>query len=97
MIKRALILFLMHRNAGHDRFCRGHRFPCVATEEPTVVEDYVEDDGMSEVVGQADQALPSIEGLTPLYTTKIKLMTATGSAASIRVAQDETSQSLGAW
>ena len=34
-----------------------------------VVEDYVEDDGMSEVVGQADQALPSIDGLTPLYTT----------------------------
>ncbi|HPS81835.1 MAG TPA: VanW family protein [Candidatus Limiplasma sp.] len=66
-----------------------------ATEQPTVVEDYVEDDGMSEIVGQADQALPSIEGLTALYTTKIKLLTATGSVASIRVAQDENSQSLG--
>ena len=65
------------------------------TEQPAIVEDYVEDDGMSEIVGQADQALPSIEGLTPLYTTKIKLLTATGSVASIRVAQDETSQALG--
>ena len=53
-----------------------------ASAEPVIVEDYVEDDGMSETVGQADQALPSIEGLTPLYTTKIKLMTATGSAAT---------------
>ena len=65
-----------------------------ATEEPTVVEDYVEDDGMSEIVSQTDQELPSIEGLTPLYTTKIKLMTATGSAASIRVAQNDTSKTL---
>ena len=65
-----------------------------ATAEPAVVEDYVEDDGMSEIVSQADQELPSIEGLTPLYTTKIKLMTATGSAASIRIAQDDTSKTL---
>lgn len=66
-----------------------------ATLAPVIVEDYVEDDGMSEIVGTADQELPSIQGLTPLYTTKIKLMTATGAAASIRVAQDETSRSLG--
>ena len=59
-----------------------------------VVEDYVEDDGMSEVVGQADQALPSIDGLVPLYTTKIKLMTATGTGASIRAAQDDKSEQL---
>ena len=65
-----------------------------ATEAPVIVEDYVEDDGMGELVSQADQEKPSIEGLTPLYTTKIKLMTATGSAASIRAAQDENSQSL---
>lgn len=64
-------------------------------EETTIVEDYVEDDGMSEIVGKADQERPSIEGLSPLYLTKIKLMTATGTAASIRVAQDETSKSLG--
>lgn len=94
MIKRALILTLCIVMLATTAFAEATVSP-VATEEPTVVEDYVEDDGMSEVVGQADQALPSIEGLTPLYTTKIKLMTATGSAASIRVAQDETSQSLG--
>ena len=65
------------------------------TLAPVIVEDYVEDDGMADVVGQADQERPTIEGLTPLYTTKIKLLTSAGSAASIRVAQDETSQSLG--
>jgi hypothetical protein len=54
-----------------------------------IVEDYVEDDGMSEIVGQADQDRPSIDGLTPLYTTKIKLMTSTGTAASIRASQDD--------
>ncbi len=61
-----------------------------------IVQDYVEDDGMSEIVGKMEQELPNIEGLTPLYTTKIKLMTASGTMASIRVAQDEDSKSLGA-
>ena len=71
--------------------------PAPTAEAPTeVVQDFVEDDGMSEVVGKMEQDLPSIEGLQPLYTTKIKLMTATGTMASIRVAQDENSQSLGA-
>ncbi len=65
-----------------------------ATEAPVIVEDYVEDDGMGELVSQADQERPSIEGLTPLYTTKIKLMTATGTAATIRAAQDENSEGL---
>ena len=60
-----------------------------------IVEDYVEDDGMGELVSNVDQELPSIEGLKPLYTTQVKLMTATGTAASIRVAQDENSEALG--
>lgn len=95
MFRRALILSLCFVMLATTAFAEATVTPA-ATEEPTVVEDYVEDDGMSEVVGQTDQALPSIEGLTPLYTTKIKLLTATGTAASIRVAQDETSQALGA-
>ena len=64
------------------------------TLAPVIVEDYVEDDGMGEIVGAADQALPSVEGLTALYTTKIKLLTGTGTMASIRIAQDEKSQAL---
>ena len=97
MAKRALIFLLC--------LCLTLAVPAAFAEETadtasaadeTVIEDYVEDDGMGEIVGQSDQELPSIEGLTPLYTTKIKLMTATGTAASFRVAQDENSKSLGA-
>ena len=69
--------------------------PAAPTPEPAIVQDYVEDDGMSEVVGKMEQEKPSIEGLKPLYTTKIKLLTASGTAASIRVAQDDNSKSLG--
>ena len=44
--------------------------PAPTAEAPTeVVQDFVEDDGMSEIVGTADQERPSIEGLAPLYTT----------------------------
>jgi hypothetical protein len=65
------------------------------TPEPEIVQDYVEDDGMSEVVGKMEQEKPSIDGLAPLYTTRIKLLTASGTMASIRVAQDDNSKSLG--
>ena len=65
------------------------------TPEPEIVQDYVEDDGMSEVVGAMEQEKPSIEGLSPMYTTKIKLMTASGTAASIRATQDDNGESLG--
>ncbi|MDD3214494.1 MAG: VanW family protein [Eubacteriales bacterium] len=65
-----------------------------STAEATVVEDYVEEDAMSETVGKADQDLPSIEGLTALYTTQIKLMTASGTAATMRAKQDDESQAL---
>ena len=93
LMKRALTLILCLVLLIPSAFAEETATPA-PTEEPSIVEDYVEDDGMSEIVGTADQELPSIEGLTPLYTTKIKLMTATGTAASIRAAQDENSQSL---
>ena len=69
--------------------------PAAPTPEPEIVQDYVEDDGMSEIVGKMEQELPSIDGLVPLYTTRIKLLTASGTAASIRVGQDDKSKSLG--
>ena len=94
-MKRALTLILCLVLLIPSAFAEETATPA-PTEEPTIVEDFVEDDGMSEIVSAADQELPSIEGLTPLYTTKIKLMTASGTAASIRAAQDETSESLGA-
>lgn len=53
-----------------------------------------EDQAVVEADEEADQP-PSIEGLTPLYTTKIKLMTSSGTAVTVRYAQDTNSQSMG--
>jgi hypothetical protein len=50
---------------------------------------------MGEIVGEADRVPPIIEGLTPLYTTKIKFLTANGSTATIRADQDQNSEALG--
>ncbi len=63
--------------------------------EELVVEDDVPDDGMGEIVGEADRVPPIIEGLTPLYTTKIKFLTANGATANIRADQDQKSAILG--
>ncbi|HPJ03395.1 MAG TPA: VanW family protein [Candidatus Limiplasma sp.] len=60
-----------------------------------VVEDDVADDGMGEIVGQSDRVSPSVKGLKPLYTTKIKFLTANGSYATIRADQDQNSKALG--
>ena len=65
------------------------------TEPFEIVEDDVPDDGMGEIVGEADRVPPIIEGLTPLYTTKIKFLTSTGYTVSIRADQDQDSQVLG--
>ncbi|MCE5343779.1 MAG: VanW family protein [Eubacteriales bacterium] len=94
MVKRALLFLLCVLLAVPAAFAEGTSAAGSSLDE-VIVEDYVEDDGMGEIVGQADQERPSIEGLTPLYTTKIKLLTATGTAASIRAQQDETSETLG--
>ena len=63
--------------------------------EEEIVEDDVPDDGMGEIVGEADRVPPIIEGLTPLYTTKIKFLTASGYTATIRADQDQDSAALG--
>lgn len=63
--------------------------------EEQVIEDVVADDGMGEIVGTADRVPPIIEGLAPLYTTKIKFITANGSSATIRADQDQNSAALG--
>jgi hypothetical protein len=94
LVKRAFLLILCLLLFLPAALAESTDTPAPDTGE-AVIEDYVEDDGMSEIVGQSDQERPSIEGLTPLYTTQIKLMTATGSAAAIRIAQDENSQALG--
>ena len=60
-----------------------------------VIEDDVADDGMGEIVGQSDRVSPSVKGLKPLYTTKIKFLTANGSYATIRADQDQNSKALG--
>lgn len=63
--------------------------------EEQVIEDVVADDGMSEIVGEADRVPPIIEGLTPLYTTKIRFLTSNGASATIRADQDQKSAALG--
>jgi len=66
-----------------------------AEAEGVVIEDDVADDGMAEIVGEADRVPPIIEGLTPLYTTKIKFLTSSGYTATIRADQDQDSEILG--
>jgi hypothetical protein len=95
LVKRAMLFLLCLLLTVPAALAEETVSPAASATDETVVEDYVEDDGMSETVGQSDQELPSIEGLTPLYTTEIKLMTASGTAAAIRVAQDDTSRTLG--
>ena len=55
-----------------------------------VIGDDVEDDGMGEIVGVSDYVSPSVEGLTPLYTTKIIKY-----STSILADQDDDSKKLG--
>ncbi len=64
-------------------------------DQVDIVEDVVEDDGMSEIVGEADRVAPIIDGLTPLYTTKIKFLTSNGYTVSIREYQDQNSKAVG--
>jgi len=67
-----------------------------AVLEGVVEEDLPVDEGAVVAVfdEEANQP-PSIAGLTPLYTTKIKLMSATGQAVAIRYAQDTESKAVG--
>lgn len=67
----------------------------VDLSDAQVIGDDVEDDGMSEIVGKTDRVSPSVKGLTPLYTTKIKFLTANGAYATIRADQDQNSKALG--
>ncbi len=67
----------------------------VDLSDEQVVEDDVADDGMGEIVGKTDRVSPSVKGLTPLYTTKIKFLTANGAYATIRADQDQDSKALG--
>jgi hypothetical protein len=66
-----------------------------ADTDEVVIEDVVADDGMAEIVGEADRVAPIIEGLTPLYTTKIKFLTSNGYTATVRADQDQNSAILG--
>ena len=65
-----------------------------AIDSGVAEDDLPVDENATVVEADADNGKPSIAGLKPLYTTKIKLMTASGSAASIRVAQDTNSDTL---
>ncbi len=76
------------------------------TQAPTLLEEAisegvaeedlpVDEDAAIAEVDDGTAGPPSIKGLTPLYTTKIKLMTPTGSAVTVRYAQDTKSESMG--
>ena len=58
-------------------------------------EDLPVSDDEAVVVIDEDTGPPSIQGLTPLYTTKIRMMTSSGQTVNIRYAQDTNSKSLG--
>ncbi|NCB06505.1 MAG: hypothetical protein EOM69_13415, partial [Clostridia bacterium] len=67
-----------------------------ALQEGVSDEDLPVDDKAA--VSAADDAqndLPSVAGMTPLYTTKIKTLTSTGTGVTIRTRQDTDSEGLG--
>ncbi|MEA5013832.1 MAG: VanW family protein [Candidatus Limiplasma sp.] len=67
-----------------------------AIDEGVAEEDLpVDEDQTVAVADEADMGPPSVQGLTPLYKTKVKLMTATGTTVTIRYAQDTGSQAMG--
>lgn len=77
-----------------------------ATGEPTLLEEAIQEgvaeedlpvDEEQDVVEVDDQDAgpPSVAGLKPLYTTKVKMMTSTGTAVTVRYAQDTESQAMG--
>jgi hypothetical protein len=67
-----------------------------ALQEGVAEEDLPVDEDQAVVEMDEEEAgPPSIAGLTPLYTTKIKLMTASGKTVTIRYAQDTNSQAMG--
>ena len=65
----------------------------VAAEDLPV--DIDEEEVVSQSLGADEGGPPSIEGLTPLYTTRIKMMTSTGKSVTLRYAQDTESESMG--
>jgi len=64
-----------------------------AIQEGVAEEDLPFDENETVIEEDAGNGPPSIAGLTPLYTTKIK--TASGSTITIRYAQDTNSQAMG--
>ena len=67
-----------------------------AISEGVAEEDLPVDEEQSVAVsGEGDVGPPSVEGLPPLYTTKIKLKSSSGQSVAIRYAQDTESKALG--
>ncbi len=97
MGKRLLMLGLagMLLLASFPALAQTAETPAPQLVDEVVIEDDVPDDGMGEIVGEADRVPPIIEGLQPLYTTKIKFLTANGATATIRADQDQNSEALG--
>ncbi|MFH1512371.1 MAG: VanW family protein [Bacillota bacterium] len=88
-------LFLLTASAAYAQAVQETAAPFVPEDEALIIEDDVPDDGMGEIVGTADRVPPIIEGLAPLYFTKIKFLTSNGYTATIRADQDQTSEALG--
>lgn len=55
----------------------------------------VDDEAAVAAADEAQSDLPSVAGMTPLYTTKIKTLTSTGTGVTIRTRQDTDSEGLG--
>ena len=67
-----------------------------AISEGVAEEDLpVDEDASVAEIDAAQEGPPSIAGMKPLYQTKIKLLTSSGSAVTIRSAQDTDSKGLG--
>ncbi|MCL1855482.1 MAG: VanW family protein [Clostridia bacterium] len=67
-----------------------------AVEEGVAEEDLPVDEDQT-VVEMNEEGLgpPSIAGLSPLYTTKVKLLTSSGNSVTVRYAQDTDSKGMG--
>ena len=67
-----------------------------AVEEGVAEEDLpVDEDQTVMEMMEEDTVPPSIAGLTPLYTTKVKLLTSSGTSVTVRYTQDTDSKAMG--
>ena len=65
------------------------------TEEVAEEDMPIDEDAAVIAADSEESGPPSVDGMTPLYTTKVKLINSSGTTVTVRYAQDTDSQAMG--